>query len=65
MKHRIGQKAILVRQGPAKSGVTFLQRKTATHCLLFAAGIGGSPVRPPGLPGTFTRRGISVVAPCF
>lgn len=45
--------------------VTLLQVKGATQCILFAPGLGGSPMRHIGLLQTFTQHGISVVAPHF
>ncbi|MDF7788006.1 alpha/beta hydrolase [Pantoea stewartii] len=45
--------------------VTLFQVRDATECILFAAGLGGSPLRHMGLIETFARHGISVVAPHF
>jgi len=45
--------------------VTLYQVRDATACILFAAGLGGSPLRHIGLMETFARHGISVVAPHF
>lgn len=45
--------------------VTLLRAKEARHGILFAAGAGGSPLRHLGLLQTFSRNGISVVAPHF
>ena len=45
--------------------VTLLRAKEARHCILFAAGAGGSPQRHLALLQTFSRNGISVVAPHF
>lgn len=45
--------------------VTLLGAKEARHCILFAAGAGGSPLRHLELLQTFSRNGISVVAPHF
>jgi len=45
--------------------VTLLRAKEASQCILFAAGAGGSPLRHLELLQTFSRNGISVVAPHF
>jgi len=45
--------------------VTLLRAKEARHCILFAAGAGGSPLRHLKLLQTFWQNGISVVAPHF
>lgn len=45
--------------------VTLFQVSDATDCILFAPGLGGSPLRHMGLIQTFARHGISVVAPHF
>ncbi|MDV7023937.1 alpha/beta hydrolase [Atlantibacter subterranea] len=45
--------------------VTLFQVRDSTKCILFASGLGGSPLRHMGLIQVFARHGISVVAPHF
>ncbi|MCW1831024.1 alpha/beta hydrolase [Pantoea ananatis] len=54
-----------IKHGEEAFDVTLLQVKGATRCILFAAGLGGSPLRHLELLQTFARHGVSVVAPHF
>lgn len=65
MIKRIGVETSIVKHADKNVEVTLLQVKEATRCILFVAGLGGSPLRHLELLQTFTRQGISVVAPHF
>lgn len=56
---------VLLSNAGKEFEVSLLRAKEARHCILFAAGAGGSPLRHLGLLQTFSRNGISVVAPHF
>ena len=65
MNLRVNQETLQFKSEEKIFDVTLFQVKNATECILFAAGLGGSPLRHIGLIKTFARHGISVVAPHF
>lgn len=65
MNIRVNQETLELDITKKKFAVTLLQISDATDCILFASGLGGSPLRHMGLIQTFARHGISVVAPHF
>lgn len=65
MNNSVKVETALLSNAGKEFEVTLLGAKEARHCILFAAGAGGSPLRHLGLLQTFCRNGISVVAPHF
>ncbi|MDH2067271.1 alpha/beta hydrolase [Pantoea sp. GD03673] len=65
MDMRVNQETLELEIAEKNFDVTLFQVSDATDCILFAPGLGGSPLRHMGLIQTFAHHGISVVAPHF
>ncbi|MCK0553194.1 alpha/beta hydrolase [Pantoea ananatis] len=65
MNIKVNQEKLQLELEEQNFDVTLFQVRDATACILFSAGLGGSPLRHIGLIETFSRHGISVVAPHF
>jgi len=65
MEQDVKPDTVVFESADKKFEVTLLQVKDATQCILFAAGLGGNPKGHLPFLQSFTRRGISVVAPHF
>ncbi|MCS2172599.1 alpha/beta hydrolase [Scandinavium sp. TWS1a] len=65
MDTRVNQETLELEIAEKNFDVALFQVRDATKCILFAPGLGGSPLRHIGLIQTFARHGISVVAPHF
>lgn len=65
MEKSVIPETLVLKNGEKNFEVTLLLVKGASQCILFAPGLGGSPLRHLGFLQIFAKNGISVVAPHF